>query len=112
LATHWFFSPPLGGMRTIGVTAGASVADDTICWRFSMYCRQSRRVLMSYPLCSISNTTPSYFSVATACALPVSPGWKHTNVLLPASSARLVPFSLGMLILCLRLLLRDEEVKL
>src|SRR6266853_1184214 len=51
---NWFISPPLGGMRTNGATAGARLPDFTICARSSMYCMQSRRVRMSYGLCSNS----------------------------------------------------------
>src|SRR5947209_15564686 len=36
LAIHWFISPPLGGIRTIGVTFGASEPESTI-WRRSMH---------------------------------------------------------------------------
>ena len=41
------FSPPFGGMRTIGVTAGATEPDLAICPRLSRYCRQSRKARMS-----------------------------------------------------------------
>ena len=40
---NWFISPPLGGMRTIGATAGARLPLCTICARSSMYCMQSRK---------------------------------------------------------------------
>ena len=42
-----------------GVTDGLSDPDCAISRRFSMYCRQSRSVRMSYGACSISNTQPS-----------------------------------------------------
>src|SRR5580658_5300804 len=96
LAIHWLCSPPFGGMRTIGVTAGAMDPDEAICLRFSMYCRQSRSALMSYGLCSISNTTPSYGAVLMVRALPTSPGEKVTNAGLPDASARMAPFRRGI----------------
>src|SRR5688572_10087950 len=95
-ATHWFISPPLGGMRTIGATAGASVFDCTICRRSSMYCMQSRSTRTSNGLCSISNTTASYGAAAIACAAPISAGENVTNAGLPCSSARIAPFRRGI----------------
>ena len=47
LACHCAFSAPFGGIRTIGVTAGASEPDCAICRRLSMYCSESRNALMS-----------------------------------------------------------------
>ncbi len=47
LAKNWFISPPFGGMRTIGATAGAMLPDFRICLRSSMYCMQSRSSWMS-----------------------------------------------------------------
>ena len=66
LACHCAFSTPFTGMRTIGVTAGASEPAFTICARLSMYCRQSRSARPSHGLCSISNTTPSNFEALIA----------------------------------------------
>src|SRR5580704_1505676 len=96
LAIHWLFSPPLGGMRTNGVTAGAMLPEFAIWRRFSMYCMQSRNALMSYGLCSISNTTPSYGALEMVSALLISPGEKGTNAGLPDSSALIAPLRRGM----------------
>src|ERR1700704_6639203 len=96
LAIHWLFSPPLGGMRTNGVTAGAMLPDPAICRRFSMYSMQSRSALMSYGLCSISNTTPSYGAPEMVSALLISPLVNGTNAGLPDSSALIAPLRRGM----------------
>jgi hypothetical protein len=96
LAIHWLFSPPFGGMRTKGVTAGAMLPDVAICRRFSMYCMQSLSALMSYGLCSISNTTPSYGADEMVSALLTSPGENGTKAGLPDSSALIAPFRRGM----------------
>ncbi len=47
-----------------------------ICRRLNMYCRQSRRLLMSYGLCSASNTMPSYDAADSAMALSIVGGEK------------------------------------
>src|ERR1041384_4465845 len=83
-------------MRTNGVTAGAIEPEVAICRRFSMYCRQSRSALMSYGLCSISNTTPSYGAPEMVSALLISPLVKGTNAGLPDSSALIAPLRRGM----------------
>src|SRR5215216_793533 len=95
LACHCAFSPPFGGMRAIGVTAGLSEPDCAISRRFSMYWRQSRKPLMSYGLCSISNTTPSYLALASALADSTSVGVNAVNACRPCSSARMMPLSRG-----------------
>src|SRR5580693_4586877 len=96
LATHWLPSPPLGGMRTNGVTAGANVPRCRICRRSSMYCRQSRKARMSYGRCSISNTTPSYDAAFIACATPISALQKLTKAGLPCSNAAITPLRRGV----------------
>ena len=83
-------------MRTNGVTAGAILPDVAIWRRLSMYCMQSRSALMSYGLCSISNTTPSYGALEMVSALLISPGENGTKVGLPDSSALIAPFRRGM----------------
>jgi hypothetical protein len=47
LAIHWLRSPPFGGMRTSGVTAGASVSPCTSWRRLSMYWSASRSARLS-----------------------------------------------------------------
>ncbi len=51
---------------------------------------------MSYGLCSISNTTPSYGAPAMVSALLISPLANGTNAGLPDSSALIAPFRRGM----------------
>src|SRR6476659_3007391 len=96
LAIHWLFSPPFGGILTNGVTAGAIEPELAIWRRFSMYCMQSRSALMSYGLCSISNTTPSYGAPEIVSALLISPLVNGTNAGLPDSSALIAPLRRGM----------------
>src|SRR3990172_13062067 len=88
----------------MGVTAGARVPAFTICFRSSMYCRQSRSPRMSYGLCSISNTTPSYGAALMACAALISGTEKVTKAGLPCSRALIAPFRRGVsamvLLLC------------
>jgi hypothetical protein len=78
-------------MRTMGVTAGASEPARAIWRRLSMYWRQSRKALASHGLCSISNTTPSYFEVPNASAVSMSAGENAANAGFPSSSARMTP---------------------
>src|SRR5579883_1313951 len=87
LANHWLCSPPLGGMRTIGVTAGASEPPVTSCRRLSMYCMASRSWRGSQKLCSISKTTPSNFDWLSATAGSISAGEKHVKAVWPLSKA-------------------------
>src|SRR5580704_16932297 len=96
LASHWFFSPPFGGIRTIGVTPGASEPEVAICRRLSMYCRPSRSARGSQKLCSISNTTPSYFETLSANAASISAGENVVKAGSPASSARITPLRCGI----------------
>src|ERR1051326_3926076 len=87
---------PLTGTRTIGVTLGTTDAALAIWARLSMYCRQSRNSRPSHGLCSISNTQPSYFEVASEIAVLSSAGAKHVSACCPASSARMTPLSRGI----------------
>jgi len=96
LAIHWFISPPLAGMRTIGVTAGESDCRSNSWRRFSMYCRQSRSPRMSYGLCSASNTTPSYLAVASSMALSIAGGEKTVMGICRWSSRRMMLFRRGV----------------
>ena len=94
-------SPPFGGIRTNGVTAGAILPDVAICRRLSMYCMQSRSALMSYGLCSISNTTPSNAAPPIVNALLISALVNGANAGLPDSRALITPFRRGMSIVSL-----------
>src|SRR5882672_9411501 len=96
LAIHWFISLPFGGMRTIGVTLGASEPDSAICFRLSMYWSASRRAGALIGACSDSNTTPSMFDPAIAIAVSTSTAAKPANAVLPCSSALMTPFSRGI----------------
>src|SRR5579871_2026964 len=96
LACHCAISMPFTGTRTIGVTPGTTEAALAIWARLSMYCRQSRSSRPSHGLCSISNTQPSYFEVASAIAVLSSAGAKHVSACCPASSARMTPLSRGL----------------
>src|SRR6185295_10912885 len=87
LAWNCAFSAPFGGMRTIGVTAGATEPDFAIWPRLSMYCRLSRSARMSHGLCSISYTMPSYLAVAIAIAVSGSAWQNEVNEGLPDSRA-------------------------
>src|SRR5262245_24200276 len=82
-------------MRTIGVTAGASEPDCTSWRRFSMNWSDSRSARASQGLCSISNTTPSYFETLMASAESTSAGAKAVKVACPCSSARMMPLRRG-----------------
>src|SRR5215813_3975331 len=96
LAIHWFISPPFGGMRTIGVTFGASEPDSTIWRRSSMDCSASRSAGALIGACSISKAMPSRFEAAIALAVSLSTEAKPTKAVLPCSSARMTPFSRGV----------------
>src|SRR5579884_1812833 len=111
LATQEFSSTPLTGMRTSGVTAGASVPLSTICRRLSMFWKQVRSPLISYGLCSISKTTPSKSDCDSAMALSTSPEVNVVNAGLPSSSALMTPFSRGISI-CSLLRWRYSAVRL
>ncbi len=87
---------PLGGIRTKGATRGVSVPPSRICWRFSMYCKQSRSVRMSYGLCSISNTQPSYWLALMAMAFSMLAGVKGTNTGLPSASSLMTGLRRGI----------------
>ncbi len=58
-AGHCAFSLPFGGIRTIGVIAGATVSASKICFRFSRYWKLSLSAAISHGLCSVSNTRAS-----------------------------------------------------
>src|SRR6266852_5610338 len=95
-AHHWFISAPFGGMRMRGVTAGGNERCSTICRLSSMYCRQSRRSLMSYALCSASKMIPSYGATDNATALSTVGGAKTVTGIPPFSSARMTVFRRGI----------------
>src|SRR5712691_6068038 len=91
LASHWLRSSPFGGMRTNGVTAGATEPALAICAGLRRYCRASWSAFGSQGLCSISNTTPSYGDVLKAMAVVRSALANEANAGLPLSQARITP---------------------
>src|SRR5215469_8253162 len=60
-----------------------------------MYWKQSRKLRPFQKLCSISNTTPSYFEVLMDSAELISAGENAVKVGFPCSSARITPFRRG-----------------
>src|SRR5437773_6675956 len=96
LAIHWFISPPFGGMRTNGVTFGASVPPWTSWRRSSMYWSASRSTGGLIGACSISNATPSKGEPASAVAVSMSGEAKPQKATFPCSRALMTPLRRGI----------------
>src|SRR5262245_49588137 len=103
LAIHWFISPPLGGMRTMGVTLGASVPPSRIWRRSSMYWRASRSAGTLMGACSISKAIPSRDEPASALAVSMSVEANPTKAVLPSARALMTPLRRGMSAMTLHL---------
>src|SRR5215467_2677527 len=95
LAIHWFISLPFGGMRTKGVTFGASVPPWTSWRRSSMYWSASRSTGGLIGACSISNATPSKVELASAVAVSMSGEAKPQKATFPCSRALMTPLRRG-----------------